>query len=98
MRKAFTLIELLVVISIIALLIAILSPALGAARRSAQLTSNANRVRSFQQVGIGYAVDNKSVLMDWANLRGNWGASSGNTNSSVFPYWLHPEAKDTLVD
>jgi len=96
-RHAFTLIELLVVISIIALLIAILLPALGAARNSARLTSNSNNVRSFQQVGIGYAVDNKGELMDWPNRRGTFD-STGNTNSSSFPYWLHPGAKEVLLD
>lgn len=62
MRKAFTLIELLVVISIIALLIAILLPALGAARRSAKLTQCAS---GMQQVGVGanaYAADNDGEL------------------------------------
>lgn len=97
MRRGFTLIELLVVISIIALLIAILLPALGAARNSARLTSNANSVRSFQQVGISHAIDNEGQLLDWGNLRGTFN-DSGNTNFSVFPYWLHPKAKDVLLD
>jgi len=61
-RPAFTLIELLVVISIIALLIAILLPALGAARRSARNAECLSRMRSISIAVAAYEVDNKGFL------------------------------------
>jgi prepilin-type N-terminal cleavage/methylation domain-containing protein len=57
-RRAFTLIELLVVISIIALLIAILLPALGKARNSARMMHNSVSLRSLHQATVIYGNDN----------------------------------------
>lgn len=61
-NQGFTLIELLVVISIIALLIGILLPALGAARRSANRIANSNNVRSILQGLAVYAEANSNRL------------------------------------
>ncbi len=58
-RQGFTLIELLVVISIIALLIAILLPALGAARSTASATRCANTLRQFANANEIYATENR---------------------------------------
>jgi prepilin-type N-terminal cleavage/methylation domain-containing protein/prepilin-type processing-associated H-X9-DG protein len=62
-QSAFTLIELLVVISIIALLIAILLPALGAARGMAQQTQCLSNQRGFTQAEHGFAADNNGYMV-----------------------------------
>jgi prepilin-type N-terminal cleavage/methylation domain-containing protein/prepilin-type processing-associated H-X9-DG protein len=61
-KKAFTLVELLVVIAILALLIAILLPALAAARAQANRVKCASNLRALGQVAFQYAYDNKGWI------------------------------------
>ena len=61
-RRAFTLIELLVVVSIIALLVSILLPALGSAREAARMTICATNLRTVGMAIIYYADDNDNFL------------------------------------
>ncbi|MHC4220277.1 MAG: type II secretion system protein [Planctomycetota bacterium] len=75
-RKGFTIIELLVVISIIALLLAILLPAIGKAHDSAQVNVSKSNLR---QIGVAIM----TYAADWADrqvtyVRDNLGLYGGN--------------------
>jgi len=111
-HKAFTLIELLVVISIIALLVSILMPALSKAREQARQTVCLMNVKSLSQATHVYAVDNEGYLI-LSGSRTETGQLDYHDGSfyPVAPFWdyrLLPylgadtnnpdEAGDTIMD
>ena len=91
---SFTLVELLIVIAVIAMLAAILMPALGRSRKKARATECVNNLRQ-----LGYAVH-----MYWDDNEGAMGALSGifptwtsDTNHRAWTQLLFPYAKTTKL-
>ena len=89
-HQGFTLIELLVVIAIIAILSAILLPALGGAKERAKRTSCINNLRQFSIAVKLYAVDHDNKLP-----RG--GTDNGNKEDTHTPI-LSSETKTNILD
>lgn len=79
-RRGFTLVELLVVISIIALLIALLLPALGSARKQAQIMQNATHQRGLHQAFVMYGHSNDGQYPGLEKINGEVIVLPGSRN------------------
>ncbi len=98
--SAFTLIELLVVISIIALLIGILLPALAKARKSAQASQCLSSSRQHGTGMISYATDNKEAVYPTSAMSGGtpWITVLSNQNYIDATSGIHRCPTDPSTD
>jgi len=90
LRRAFTLVELLVVIGIIAVLIAMLLPALNGAKKKAQATQCANDLKQLYMSCQMFAQDNGGHLPRPHTVPEN----SGNAAMERVCVWLHVDGSN----
>ena len=81
-RRAFTLVELLVVIAIIGILVALLLPAVQAAREAARRTSCTNNIRQLGLALVNYHDAHKTLPFGSGYLN----ARTGTWVSAILPY------------
>lgn len=97
----FTLIELLVVVAAMALLIGLLLPALGAARRKAQLSGSVSNVRQITMAALVYANDHagdfpvEASYLSANTVKVNSWTYGGKTNDA---YWAESVASYIPVE
>ena len=88
--RAFTLVELLVVITIIGMLIALLLPAVQAAREQGRLATCKSNQKQISLALISYANAHNSSLPGWRN---NVKANAGNTLIVPWPAMILPDVE-----
>lgn len=92
-KGAFTLIELLVVISIIAILLSLLMPAIGTALQRAKRANCMSHMRGLQQAYISYSQSHDDMLVSGMTTAGAW-VGTGNTVDSITNGQLYSIVKD----
>lgn len=98
-RGGFTLVELLVVIGVIAILVAILMPALQKARRAAIVTHCQSTIRGIMQSVAMYQSANKGAFPyqnAWYNRSPNPGVLAGVDNTAT-PSWISVLIRDKYL-
>ena len=89
-KKAFTLIELLVVIAIIALLLAVIMPALNKAKDIAKMVVCLSNHKTLVMAWKAYSADNNGEIVDGHTLR-------GGTVEDSLRHWVEPPISYTAA-
>jgi prepilin-type N-terminal cleavage/methylation domain-containing protein len=96
-RRGFTLVELLVVIAIIGVLVALLLPAVQAAREAARRTQCVNNLKQIGLALHNYHDTYKTFPYGSFNLRETWPSSGTNWRALILPFVEQQTIHDQLT-